>query len=95
MKIELIDRFGLLAETANHLFNVRELKLIGTKMGIKKFDLGTRAGRITFAPKAKVDPLVIVRLVQAQPKWLAFEGAEKLRLKMEIEEPKQRIKKGA
>lgn len=92
MKIELIDRFGLLPEPAKHLFDVSELKLIGTEMGIKKFDLGTRGGRITFAPKAKVDPLVIVRLVQAQPKWFAFEGAEKLRLKMEIEEPAERIK---
>ncbi len=42
MKIELIDRFGLLPGPTNHLFDVSELKLVGTKMDIKKFDLGTR-----------------------------------------------------
>jgi transcription-repair coupling factor (superfamily II helicase) len=92
LKIELIDRFGLLPEPANHLFDVSELKLVATAMGVKKFDLGPRGGRIAFAPKANIDPSAVIRLVQTQPKWFAFDGSEKLKIKLEIESAAERIK---
>lgn len=95
LKIELIDRFGLLPEPAQHLFELSELKLIGTQMGIKKFDLGERGGRIHFAANAKVDPAAIIKLVQMQPKWFGFEGGEKLRIKLEIPDGAERLKTAA
>jgi transcription-repair coupling factor (superfamily II helicase) len=92
VKMELIDRFGLLPEAAHALFEVSNLKLKATSMGIKRMDLGTKGGRIVFGDKPEVDSLAVIKLVQQQPKWFQLDGPTKIKIKLEIEQPQERIR---
>ncbi|MDX1434647.1 MAG: transcription-repair coupling factor, partial [Gammaproteobacteria bacterium] len=56
LKVEMIDRFGLLPEAARNLFQITELKLKATPLGIRKIDVGHHGGRIEFGANAAVDP---------------------------------------
>ncbi len=92
LKIEVIDRFGLLPEPAQNLFLVAELKLQATLLGIKKIELSARGGRVLFKPKPNIDPMAVIKLVQTEPKCFGFEGQDKLKLRHTLEDGAQRLK---
>jgi transcription-repair coupling factor (superfamily II helicase) len=92
VKIELIDRFGLLPEAAHALFEVSLLKLKATAMGIKRFDLGHKGGRIVFGDKPQVDSMAVIKLVQQQPKWFQLDGPSKIKVKLEVDDPIERMR---
>jgi len=91
LREEMIDRFGLLPEPAQNLFQVTELKLSAGMLGIRKIDLGTHGGRIHFDPGTSVDPEKIIRLVQGEPSVYKFAGPEKLRVVKQLPDPETRI----
>jgi transcription-repair coupling factor (superfamily II helicase) len=91
LKVEMIDRFGLLPEAVCNLFDITELKLKATPLGIRKVDVGGHGGRIVFAATAQVDPANIVRLIQNDPITYKFDGADRLRFSMELETGSARI----
>jgi transcription-repair coupling factor (superfamily II helicase) len=91
LKVEMIDRFGLLPEAVRNLFDITELKLKATPLGIRKVDVGGQGGRIVFAAKPQVDPANIVRLIQNDPITYKFDGTDKLRFSMELETSSARI----
>ncbi|MDX2312796.1 MAG: transcription-repair coupling factor, partial [Gammaproteobacteria bacterium] len=91
LKVEMIDRFGLLPEALRNLFDITELKLKATPLGIRKVDVGGQGGRIVFASKPQVDPGNIVRLIQGDPITYKFDGTDKLRFSMELETGSARI----
>jgi len=91
LKVEMIDRFGLLPEAVRNLFEITELKLKATPLGIRKIDAGHHGGRIEFAANADVDPASIVRLIQNDPAVYRFDGTDKLRFSMELDSASARI----
>ena len=91
LKVEMIDRFGLLPEALRNLFDITELKLKATPLGIRKVDVGGQGGRIVFASQPQVDPESIVRLIQNDPATYRFDGTDKLRFSMELETGDARI----
>jgi transcription-repair coupling factor (superfamily II helicase) len=91
LKVEMIDRFGLLPEAVRNLFDITELKLKATPLGIRKVDVGNQGGRIVFAAKPQVDPASIVQLIQHDPATYKFDGTDKLRFSMELETGSARI----
>ncbi|HTD28076.1 MAG TPA: transcription-repair coupling factor, partial [Xanthomonadaceae bacterium] len=92
LQVEMIDRFGLLPDQAKHLFAITELKLAATPLGIRKLDLGANGGRIVFKAKPDIDPLDVIRLVQSQPRIYQLDGADKLRMKLELPDAASRIR---
>jgi len=92
LQVEMIDRFGLLPDQVKHLFAVTELKLAATPLGIRKLDLGANGGRIVFKAKPDIDPMDVIRLVQSQPKTYQLDGADKLRMKLELPDAASRIR---
>lgn len=88
---EMIDRFGLLPPQAKHLFQLTRLKLLATKLGIKKIDIGTQYGHIEFTAKPNVNPAVIIKLIQLYPKIYQLQGANKLRYAVKAKEPDDKI----
>lgn len=90
LKIEMIDRFGLLPIPINNLFEVTTIKLRAEKMGIEKIDTGDTAGKLVFNSKTSIDPLNLVKLVQSQPNIFKFDGANMLRFKLASETMEQR-----
>ncbi|MGY0635032.1 transcription-repair coupling factor [Luteimonas sp. A478] len=92
LQVEMIDRFGLLPVQAKTLFTVAELKLAATALGIRKLDVGYSGGRVEFVEKPKVDPMAVIRLIQGQPKHYRMDGPDKLRIKLDLPDPEDRLK---
>ena len=93
LQVEMIDRFGLLPEPTKNLFAVTSLKLEAEKLGITKIDAGAAGGRLEFGSETRVDPMRLVRMIQAQPRRFKLEGADKLRFTLEMKEPAERLQR--
>ena len=91
LQVEMIDRFGLLPPAAKTLFQVTELKLLATPLGITKIDMSETGGRLVFAEHANIEPTTIVRLVQDQPDSYRLDGPRKLRVSMDLENLSERV----
>jgi len=92
LKIELIDRFGLLPDPTKNLFSLQLLKLRAAKLGINKIDANAKGGSIDFAKDTKVDPMFIIGLLQSNPTRYKMEGASKLKFMIPQEKPSERLK---
>jgi transcription-repair coupling factor (superfamily II helicase) len=92
LQVEMIDRFGLLPDAVKNLFAVTSLKLAATPLGIKKLELGANGGRVIFRPQPNVEPLTIIKMIQAQPRVYALDGQDKLRFKMPLEGTAERLR---
>ncbi len=91
LKIELIDRFGLLPAPLKNLFELTTLKLIAAELGITRFDLGVKGGRLEFSNETRVDPFALVRMVQTEPNTFKLEDATHLRVYRKLETPQSRF----
>jgi len=93
LQVELIDRFGLLPDSAKNLFAITSLKLLAQPYGIRKIDAGPQGGRILFSSTPKIDPVQIIQLIQQQPKRFKLDGSDKLRFIEDLSEPDNRADK--
>lgn len=67
MKVELIDRFGLLPDAAQTLIETHRLRLQARTLGIKKIECASGGARLVFGEQAGVDPVKLVKLIQTEP----------------------------
>ena len=72
LKVEMIDRFGLLPDALRNLFRATAIKLAASALGISRVDIGGNGGRLEFTSEAAVDPLIIVKMVQREPGTFRF-----------------------
>ncbi len=91
LRVEMIDRFGLLPDPAKNLFQITELKLEATPLGIRKIDIGDQGGRIIFDQQPNVDPMKIIQLIQQQPQRYKLDGQDKLRITQNLPDREQRF----
>ncbi|HTY50684.1 MAG TPA: transcription-repair coupling factor [Steroidobacteraceae bacterium] len=77
---ELVDRFGPLPQSAQNLLQAARLTQRARALGIRRLDIGAQAGYVLFDEHNSIDPGVIIRLIQRQPKELRLEGSLKLRV---------------
>ena len=91
LKIELIDRFGLLPEQTKNLFETTQLKILATALGIKKLDVGETGGRILFSEKPDINVNQLLSLIQNEPQNYKLDGQEKLRFSFEEMEFNKRV----
>ena len=91
LKVEMIDRFGLLPEPLKQLFAITDLKLLATPMGIRKLEFGPAGGRVLFRDDPDIDPAALIRLIQTQPRTYKLDGQEKLRIIGDFELPAERL----
>ncbi|AHY42382.1 transcription-repair coupling factor [Stutzerimonas decontaminans] len=91
LQVEMIDRFGLLPEPTKNLVRLTLLKLQSEKLGIIKIDAGPQGGRIEFSADTSVDPMVLIKLIQSQPKRYKFEGATLFKFQVPMERPEERF----
>lgn len=78
LQIELIDRFGLLPNSAKNLFQIAELKLKIQGLGIRKIDVGDKIGRIEFDTDTKIDLKKLINLIQTQSKKYKLDVQQRL-----------------
>jgi transcription-repair coupling factor (superfamily II helicase) len=91
LKSEMIDRFGLLPDAARTLFDVTALKIKASPLGVAKIDVGAGGGRLVFGAETQVNPENVVRLVQSHPGRYRLDGADRLRMSMELPELDDRL----
>ena len=91
LQVEMIDRFGLLPEPAKNLIRITELKLKAQAMGVRKVEAGPYGGRLLFDAEPKIDPAMVIRLIQTQPKIYKLDGQNKLRFTLNLEDRETRF----
>jgi transcription-repair coupling factor (superfamily II helicase) len=91
LQVEMIDRFGLLPDPVKNLFAVTAVKLGANALGVRKFDLGDKGGRIVFKPQPNIDPLRVIKLIQSQPKVYSLDGQDKLKIRLELPGAAERL----
>lgn len=79
LKVEMIDRFGLLPPQVNNLCRITELRWQAEALGITRIDVGNTTGRLEFSEKTTVDPLKLVLMVQRESQRYQLQGANTLR----------------
>ncbi len=93
LRVEMIDRFGLLPDQAKNLFEITELKLEAQPLGIRKIEAGPLGGKIHFNEQPAVDPGRIIQLIQTRPQQFKLDGNDKLRFFADLEDTESRVDK--
>jgi transcription-repair coupling factor (superfamily II helicase) len=83
MQEELIDRFGLLPETGEALIACHRLRIAAKPLGVVKIDASDAAIQLQFNPKADIDPMKLINLLQ-RDKRCRMNGPEKLRVTVQL-----------
>lgn len=91
LRVEMIDRFGLLPEACNNLFENTRLKQIAQEMGIRKLELAAEGGRIVFNETPNIDPMKLIQLVQKRPWEFKLNGQDKINFEYPESNVEQRI----
>jgi len=86
LQVEMIDRFGLLPNSAKTLFRISEIKVEAEALGIRKIEAGAASGRVLFNPEPDIDPMAIIKLMQITNGTYRMDGPETLRFKDDMEE---------
>ncbi|MEM7194767.1 MAG: transcription-repair coupling factor [Pseudomonadota bacterium] len=93
LQIEVIDRFGLLPESARNLFRLTSIRLLAEQLGIRKLDIGTEGGEVTLSDRHRIDPIAIIQLVQDEPHHYKLSSPTSFRLIDELAEHEIRLAK--
>jgi transcription-repair coupling factor (superfamily II helicase) len=91
LQVELIDRFGLLPEATGNLFRQTRLRLRAALLGIHKIEAFPGGATIEFAAATRVDPALIVGLIQDTPAVYSLDSRQRLRVKASIEDYEERF----
>ena len=95
LKVEMIDRFGLLPPAAETLCGLAELRMRADGLGILRLTGAAELARVDFAPEPKVDPMAIIRLIQTQPNRYKFDGKSRLTVHWDAEAAEARLSAAA
>ena len=91
LKVEMIDRFGLLGPEINNLFEIMRIKIDCIQYGIVKIDAGEQGGYIEFGHDTMVNPMTLVKMVQEQHEIYRLTGATRLTFSQYLPESEDRI----
>ncbi|UXN38143.1 transcription-repair coupling factor [Avibacterium paragallinarum] len=91
LKVELIDRFGLLPTPAKNLLRIAQLRLQAKPLQIIRIEATAQGGFIEFSPKASLDPTKFLQLIQQSPAVYRFDGPTKFRFHRDLTESKVRL----
>jgi len=91
IRVELIDRFGLLPDFAKNLFEVTSLKLLTQSIGVEKITAVDSLVRIIFNLNANINPALLISLIQSEPQTYKLNGTNTLIIYKETTECEQRV----
>ena len=92
LRIELIDRFGLLPPATVNLLEVAQLRQRATLLGVKRIEVSAQGGYIDFAEQTRVNPAFLVGLLQSQPRIYRMDGPIRLRFQIPCADTAARLK---
>ncbi|QFU22294.1 transcription-repair coupling factor [Shewanella eurypsychrophilus] len=91
LKVELIDRFGMLPSATKNLMELTLYKHQATVLGIKKLEMHAKGGSLEFNDDHCVDPGFIIGLLQSQPQNYRMDGPSKLKFLIPAESHTDRL----
>jgi transcription-repair coupling factor (superfamily II helicase) len=91
LQTEVGDRFGALPEAAQRLFQVARLTQRCRAAGIRRLDVGAHTSHVVFEETNRVDPAVVIRLIQREAKTWRLEGQLKLRIGLGADPPQRHL----
>lgn len=91
LKVELIDRFGLLPDATKNLMEMTLYKHQATRLGAAKIEVHAKGGSIEFSNDHVIDPGFIIGLLQSQPQIYRMDGPNKLKFILNAETTKDRL----
>ncbi len=91
LKIEMIDRFGLLPDATKNLFAATQLKIYCDEIGINKISIFDEKAHLFFSDKTKIEPIKIINLIQKKPQVYQLKGNNQLVYKENMPEDIRRI----
>lgn len=91
IRMEMIDRFGVLPPQLKYLFAVHHLRILAEQLGIQKIDVHAKGGSIDFLPDTPVQSISIIQLIQSQPQLYRMQGGQKLKLLQGLDDYNERI----
>jgi transcription-repair coupling factor (superfamily II helicase) len=93
LQVEMIDRFGLLPEPVKTLFELARLRQTGERLGLLKIEAGPNGGRLKFSASTSVEPITIIKMVQAKPGTFRLQSNDQLSFTMAMESAEERVEK--
>ncbi|MBC7781971.1 MAG: transcription-repair coupling factor, partial [Proteobacteria bacterium] len=87
---ELVDRFGVLPDSARTLVETHRLRLLSRPLGVLRIDAGAHAIQIQFVPNPPIDPQRVLALVRSRPGHRLV-GSEKLRIDVTLATTAERV----
>lgn len=91
IRMELIDRFGLLPQAVKNLFLVHQIRLKAEQVGIAKIDFSRHGGYIDFLPDTPIQAITIIQMMQKNPQDFRMEGGQRLKLLLTLDDAQQRL----
>ncbi|USS96590.1 transcription-repair coupling factor [Serratia symbiotica] len=92
LKVELIDRFGVLPEPARNLLESAALRQHAQMLGIKRIEGNEHGGFIEFGDNNCVDPGYLIGLLQSNPQVYRLDGPSKLKFMLDLSDRQTRLK---
>jgi transcription-repair coupling factor (superfamily II helicase) len=90
LRVEMIDRFGLLPPQVDNLFQVSRVRLVAQGLGIHTIEAGPDGGSIEFKASTGIEPANLVALVQGDPRTYKLAGPTRLRFEASLPDMTQR-----
>lgn len=92
LQVELIDRFGVLPLPTKYLFQVTALKLKAKALGVERIQIAKQEGKLFFDKTPKIDPVVLIQLIQKEAERYRLMGPQCLKVQLENLDPEACIK---
>jgi transcription-repair coupling factor (superfamily II helicase) len=93
LKIEMIDRFGLLPDATKNLFASTSLRIFSKKIGIEKINITDDKAEITLNQKSTIEASKIINLIQKQPQKYQLKNQNTFVFNVSMDEDGSRIER--
>ncbi|MBT8102130.1 MAG: transcription-repair coupling factor [Gammaproteobacteria bacterium] len=91
LQVELIDRFGLLPDSARNLMRIAAIKQSAAALGIEKIDAADGGGYLVFGSESHIDPVALVQLVQNDSRKFRLQGSHRLQIRDDLSDLEARF----
>ncbi len=91
LKVELVDRFGIMPRPIHNLFRQTAIRLRAEPLGLRKIEIGAGGGRIEFGTNTTVQAETLVRLIESQPNCYGLDTRQRLKITAELEDETTRF----
>jgi transcription-repair coupling factor (superfamily II helicase) len=86
LRVEIIDRFGLLPEPTKNLFEITSIKLKATTVSIKKIQFKNKIIQIIFQEKPNINVPALLQFIQTHAEQYQLKGSNVLAMKIDNED---------